>query len=278
LLDTFAFALTSTTSSLTDPLFYSPHTSLNAGTFTLDSSLESPLGLEQESPFSEFLNSPVFASESGTASPPFELSYPSLFSNPSYSYAPTPALTPHAGSETTLRASPALPALPSVTSQTNSPHQPTPSTTAASDQASTAQTSRRGTGFRSPATPLVAIDAPIRPRNYLVDSTTSKKRKTAAVERELAKRGRTSASPDSEPASKATTEVTPEDAIPEDLAAAVERKRLQNTLSARKSRQRKQERLGELEERNKELETENEGLKQRVQALEAMAKAFGLTV
>lgn len=242
--------------------------------------------MEQESPFSEFLNSPVFASESGTASPPFELSYPSLFPSSSYLFAPTPALAPLPDSEMMLQGSPALPALPalsalpalpnSTSSHTTSPTPPTTSTTTTSEKALTIKTSRRGTGFRGPSTPLVAIDAPIRPRNYLVDSTTSKKRKTAAVERELTKRGRTSASPDSG-AAKAATEVKPEDAIPEDIAAAVERKRLQNTLSARKSRQRKQERLGELEERNKELETENEGLKQRVQALEAMAKAFGLT-
>lgn len=232
--------------------------------------------MEQDSPFSELLASPLFASEAGTASPPFELSYPSLFGSSSYSLAPSPALAPLPDLDTILRPSPPL---PTISEPTRAPTSTATSSNSAtnSEKAPTTKTSRRGTGFRGPSTQLVAIDAPIRPRNYLVDSTTSKKRKTAAVERELVKRGRTSASPDSEP-SKALTEVPPADAIPEDLAAAVERKRLQNTLSARKSRQRKQERLGELEERNKELETENEGLKQRVEALEAMAKAFGLAV
>jgi cell division protein FtsB len=50
--------------------------------------------------------------------------------------------------------------------------------------------------------------------------------------------------------------------LPADIVAAVERKRLQNTLSARKSRARKHARL-------QELETENEALRARIAELEA---------
>lgn len=117
----------------------------------------------------------------------------------------------------------------------------------------------------------MSIDAPIQPRSYLLPSVTSRKRKTTAVERELIKRKGAGKSAGQD-------EATVEEAIPSDLVAAVERKRLQNTLAARKSRQRKQERLGELEERNKELEAENDGLKQRVEQLEALLLSVGINV
>lgn len=63
--------------------------------------------------------------------------------------------------------------------------------------------------------------------------------------------------------------------VPSDLVAAVERKRLQNTLSARKSRQRKAAKLDELEARNKVLDEENAQLRRKLAWLESQLTALG---
>lgn len=72
----------------------------------------------------------------------------------------------------------------------------------------------------------------------------------------------------------ATSTLTPttgnDPEIPEDLVAAVERKRLQNTLSARKSRAKRLALVNELQERNEVLERENDRLVKRVGELEAL--------
>lgn len=245
---------------------------LNTNPLAFDRGLESPLGLD--SPYSEFLASPMF-DDAGDVPPPLDFDYPTLFPpapTTTPSFRPT---VPAPSSATHLRPSPALPALHSSSHPTPSV-QPLPScetSTAvpALSEATEAAPRPRPTGFRGASTPLVPIDAPIQPRSYLTPSATSRKRKTTAVERELAKRG-------CAPASKGEATPIVEEPIPSDLVAAVERKRLQNTLAARKSRQRKQERLGELEERNRELEEENDGLKQRVKQLEGMLKSLGLTL
>lgn len=140
--------------------------------------------------------------------------------------------------------------------------------------------STRATGFRGAATKLVPLDAPIQSRNYHVPSATSKKRKTTAVERALLKRQcGTSAPPVETPGSAADEEpILDDDAeeIPDDLLAAAERKRLCNTLAARKSRARKQGRLAQLEGENKTLVEENERLKRRVDELELMLRGVQL--
>ncbi|TKA57743.1 hypothetical protein B0A53_00892 [Rhodotorula sp. CCFEE 5036] len=121
---------------------------------------------------------------------------------------------------------------------------------------------RAPTGFRQ--VELLPLDAPIQSRNSVLPSATSRKRKTAGAERALAKRGRTATPAIEEPAphsSPALADAGAED-LPADIVAAVERKRLQNTLSARKSRARKHARL-------QELETENEALRARIAELEA---------
>jgi hypothetical protein len=113
--------------------------------------------------------------------------------------------------------------------------------------------------------PLLPMDAPIQSRNSVLPSATSRKRKTAAAEKALAKR-RKSDGDDGTPAppeQDADALAVEGEDLPADIVAAVERKRLQNTLSARKSRQRKQARL-------QELESENDALKQRVAELEKM--------
>lgn len=140
----------------------------------------------------------------------------------------------------------------------------------------TSATRPNATGFRGAATKLVALDAPIGQRTYKKDSATSKKRKTTQTQRAMDKRrraeaGEASGSATPGPSSRSSDgeheeavkveegERDGEEEIPDDLLSAEERKRRQNTLSARKSRQRKQERLGLLEEENVELKAELEG-------------------
>lgn len=180
--------------------------------------------------------------------PPLELDLPSLFPSSSLSGG-----------------TPRLPPLPEVP---------------LSQQQSQAQ---RSSSTSTPSGKTLPLDAPIQPRSYLLPSVTARKRRTSAVEKQLAKRSRASAelSSTTSPA-HSTTDVNPESCnasigpeaydIPSDLVAAVERKRLQNTLSARKSRQRKAAKLDELEGRNQALEQENSLLKEKLARLEAQLR------
>ncbi|GAA5855580.1 hypothetical protein JCM9279_002987 [Rhodotorula babjevae] len=180
---------------------------------------------------------------------------------------PTPA-------STILRPLPPPPSLaPAPPSAFAAPPAPTATATAAK---STATKRPAPTGFRPGAPPLLPLDAPIQSRHSVMPSATSKRRKTSAAEKALLKRAREghSVSPDGgAPAAVAGDEHAPPqpdagaraeaDDLPPDIVAAVERKRLQNTLSARKSRARKQARV-------QELEGENELLRRRVGELEAL--------
>lgn len=111
-------------------------------------------------------------------------------------------------------------------------------------------------------TALVDLAAPVAPRTYLLPSSTSRKRKTSLVERELAKR-------------QCVRTDTGEQAadVPEELVAAVERHRALNTLSARKSRLRKKQQVDDLEADNARLVGETDVLKARVAQLEAMLRS-----
>ncbi|BGO90854.1 hypothetical protein JCM10020v2_002498 [Rhodotorula toruloides] len=262
-----------------------------------DSSLDSPLGLSgslstETSPLSDLLASPLFSVGPDSAVPSAtisELPLPHvahgtpLFGSASSAPLPTPSL---AAPSSTLAWFPPLPSGPSsaVPSPTilrplpvapSAPH-PSPSMTPwtpalsyldsdSAPSSSTSKPKRAPTGFRQSSAPLLPLDAPIQPRNSVIPSSTSRKRKTAAAEKALAKRGRTAESVAPEPAAAPTGEG---EELPEDIVAAVERKRLQNTLSARKSRARKQARL-------QELEQENEALKAKVAQLE---QALGLAM
>ncbi|GJN89621.1 hypothetical protein Rhopal_002608-T1 [Rhodotorula paludigena] len=272
---------------------------------TLESPLG--LGSTSTSPLSEFLASPMFgmASESTVPSAtmselplpsPYEAAMPAPSSAVATEFTGLPWFPPlPSGSESVLFGSPLVgagtqPAVAVPTSSTTflrpnpvpsipPPHALTPVTSALPSFApppptpalsSTSSSSKRPkpTGFRAGSTPLLALDAPIQPRNSVLPSATSRKRKTSAAEKALAKRAKTSPPLDAldEAAvvgAPAATGGDDGDELPEDIKAAVERKRLQNTLSARKSRARKQARL-------QELEGENDALKQRVAELEAL--------
>jgi len=136
---------------------------------------------------------------------------------------------------------------------------------------------RKPTGFRgSTPSALISIDAPIQPRSYVVASSTSRKRKTSAVVRKLAKRRAASTAHEGEEGEEGDGEGEGEE-IPNELLDAAERKRLQNTLSARKSRLRKQMRVAELEEEVEELKDENGRLEERVRQLELLLGKVGVS-
>ncbi|KAK4052682.1 hypothetical protein OIV83_001969 [Microbotryomycetes sp. JL201] len=234
----------------------------------MDRKLESPLGLE-DSPLSDFLASPMFNDNDGAVP---DLVFSSLFPGtsaaspqvfaaeraPTAAHVQAPAISSQAFSALMASVPPTpfvSPAFLTVESPAPAPSQ----STAGSPQVQAKKSSP--TGFRGSDASLVPIDAPIQPRQYVLPSVTSRKRKTVAVERALAKRSR-SVKPADAAVVSATDETALQDDIPADLAAAVERKRLQNTLSARKSRARKQERMAE-------LEAENAVLKTRIAELEA---------
>lgn len=223
-----------------------------------DQTLDSPLGLD-DTPFSEYLVSPMFDD-----CPDFD---------PTSSQALFPLFPPQSLPQSLPSLPAFLPALPSTSALP-----PTPSTPSL--------LTKKSPPTRSRSTPaVVPLDAPIAPRNYLLPSATSRKHKTTAVERELAKR-------------KCLPNATGEQEIeiPEDLVAAVENKRRMNTMgpsrslelsilpwvtgltigfffpAARKSRARKQGRLQELEDENETLKGEKEVLERRVADLEAILK------
>jgi len=98
---------------------------------------------------------------------------------------------------------------------------------------SPSQPLKRARRALSSAPPVLPLDAPIQPRKYHGDSKTSRKVLPKAIERSL---GRDARNRD-----------------PNDLQADVDSRRAQNTLAARKSRQRKAEELNSLKSENDEL-------------------------
>jgi len=102
------------------------------------------------------------------------------------------------------------------------------------------------------AAELVPLDAPTQPRSYLTPSTTSRKDLPSAF---LARTSR----------KRAASVVDDE----EDLLVAIETKRRQNTIAARRSRQRKLEHTRQLEELNTALQEECASWKERALAAEA---------
>lgn len=74
----------------------------------------------------------------------------------------------------------------------------------------------------------------------------------------------------------ASTPAQEELELPEELIAVVEKKRLSNTIAARRSRARKQERLSELSDDNDRLSEENTALRARVALLEGVMRTMGL--
>ena len=128
------------------------------------------------------------------------------------------------------------------------------------------------TGTRKNITPeaLVPYDAPIQPRKYVTPSSTSRKAVPAGFAK---KRGRSVAfgkDDEDELASEAQLD-------PNDLDA-IEAKRRQNTLAARRSRKRKLEYQRELETSVERLSEDMSRWKRRAETLEAVLRSHGLEV
>lgn len=297
-----AFPVLDVSPQLIDPSTKPDHALGVVDPLVFDSSLDSPLGLSgslstETSPLSDLLASPLFSVGPDSAVPSAtisELPLPRVADGtPLFGSAPTPALPPLPTAQSLSSTLAWFPPLPSGSTAALSPTilrplppapsapHPSPSMTpwtpalsytegdfapASSSSSSSKAPKRAPTGFRQSSAPLLPLDAPIQPRTSVIPSATSRKRKTAAAEKALAKRGRSVAPAAPEPA--AAPRAAADDDLPDDIVAAVERKRLQNTLSARKSRARKQARL-------QELEAENEALKARVDELE---RALGLAL
>lgn len=143
------------------------------------------------------------------------------------------------------------------------------------------------TGIRNTKKPPVAYDAPTLPKNYYTESATSKKRGGSRAAAKRARTGSVSASPAPAPAPAdvevSATETTPapaaavdlplaqpepmpEDEFDESQLSAIELKRRQNTLAARRSRARKSAYIQELKDEIDALKRANEGLRTQLEA------------
>lgn len=166
---------------------------------------------------------------------------------------------------------PSSEALDSPTSST-SPVSPTGGRGKKAAGKQAAKTSRRKsapTGTRKNVTPesLIPVDAPIQDRNYVSESATSRKELPAVFAR---KRKRASADLDNEEdlvAPPSTAELT-----------AIEAKRRQNTLAARRSRKRKLEHQRDLETTIENERAEKDAWKQRALAFEAILNSNGICI
>lgn len=125
---------------------------------------------------------------------------------------------------------------------------------------STTSNKRKYTGTRNTKIPPVALDAPTLPKSYVTPSATSRKRAPPAVTGQLTKRRKSSSASS---AKSATPGDGPEDTknlpteddnIPDELLSAIELKRRQNTIAARRSRARKQQHIQELSDQVAVLE------------------------
>ncbi|SCV70291.1 BQ2448_1685 [Microbotryum intermedium] len=233
--------------------------STHQGIVSFDQLLDSPLGLEN-SPFSEFSCSPLFDDPAAGELPP-PLDY-SLFAPLKSLVAPPP----------TSVAQPSTPCLPTPRSSALRPLAPAVESAAVASPAVASSASPAvkpaPNGFCK--TQMLDLAAPVQGRTVLLPSKTTRKRKTTAAEREIVKR---IASGEIEPTFESLA--TPSD-LPEEVVAAVEKKRLQNTISARKSRMRKMERVQELETENEQLKEQNRQLLERIALLEASGAASSI--
>jgi len=126
------------------------------------------------------------------------------------------------------------------------------------------------TGTRKNVTPesLIPVDAPIQDRKYASESATSRKELPAVFAR---KRKRASADPDEEEDILAAPPTVNE-------LSAIEAKRRQNTLAARRSRKRKLEHQRELETVIDNERAEKDAWKQRALAFEAILNSNGIRI
>ena len=140
----------------------------------------------------------------------------------------------------------------------------------AGKQASKTRRKSVPTGTRKNVTPdsLIPVDAPIQGRKYVADSATSRKELPAVFAR---KRKRVSSEFDNEEDLLAAPPTNTE-------LSAIEAKRRQNTLAARRSRKRKLEHQRELETTIDNERAEKDAWKQRALAFEAILNSNGIRI
>jgi hypothetical protein len=190
--------------------------------------------------------------ESVKAAPPMPAVHHPIDFDGMYTISPeTPALDP-----SSLHTSPlATPITPSLDTPVSAPRR-----------------KNAPTGTRKNLVPedLVPYDAPIQPRKYVTPSSTSRKTVPAGFAK---KRARSQAfGKDDE------DELADEDNLDTGDLNAIEAKRRQNTLAARRSRKRKLEYQRELEMNVDRLSDEVSAWKRRSETLEAVLRSHGLEV
>ncbi|RXW21338.1 hypothetical protein EST38_g4515 [Candolleomyces aberdarensis] len=228
----------------------------------------------EETPYHDFLTTPVIASNDHDLGGDFDLSMP-LFGD----YEPVEQDKQPSGMnaldmDAMFTMSPGTPMLdtPSLPMH-NSPHLPTtqlPSTTP-----TTASGSRRrvgANGTRKGITPesLVSIDAPTQPRKYVTPSATSRKELPAVFAR---KRARSQALGDEEDELEGDQQGPGPNATEREQ---IEWKRRQNTLAARKSRKRKLQHQQDLEDNVRTLAREREVWKTRALTFRQLLVSHGI--
>jgi hypothetical protein len=134
----------------------------------------------------------------------------------------------------------------------------------------TSRVLRSYTGTRKNATvqSMIPIDAPTQPRNYLTPSATSRKAVPASFARKR-KRSVAFAEDDEDDEDEEPTVIE---------MSKIEQKRRQNTIAARRSRQRKMAYQKELEQKVDELEKEVKLWKNRAQSLSIIAQSHNIPV
>ncbi|GAA5984916.1 hypothetical protein JCM10908_002449 [Rhodotorula pacifica] len=160
---------------------------------------------------------------------------------------------------------PALPFSSSASSSSSSSASPAPETTKRD----------KFTGIRNTKKPPVAYDAPTLPKNYYTESATSKKRaspSSSSSSSSSSKRARSASlvpTPAEVSLPSAQPEPIPEDEFDESQLSAIELKRRQNTLAARRSRARKSAYITELKDEIEELRRKNEELMRQLSEAQA---------
>lgn len=262
------------------------------------------------SPFDALYSSPFVGGDFGTpGTPDFDFGcsgdLPSLFASSLSGIAPA-AVDATAGFDFTVPPAPTMHAQPSpagavspVMLQLDSPA-PEPVAAAATPKAadvdvkpamparqasvSSASSSSfqkdKFTGTRNTKIQPIAFDAPTLPKSYLIPSATSRKRAPAAITAKMpaAKKAKQAAQAAREasatPGAEANEEGLDPSELPDELLSAIELKRRQNTLAARRSRMRKAGHLAELQDTISSLEGEVADWKAKYAELEEVVRAL----
>lgn len=149
-------------------------------------------------------------------------------------------------------------------------------TMAASEAGEAVHVKDKFTGTRNTKIKAIDFDAPTLPKSYLLPSATSRKRAPAAITAKMPAAKKVKAANGG--SLLVPTEYGDDGReltdLPDELLSAIELKRRQNTLAARRSRMRKAGHLAELQETIQNLEGEVDEWKKKCEELEAVVRAL----